>query len=340
MIRDSSRRATARDVARIAEVSVATVSLVANGKAAGRVTPETQERVRRAIAELDYRVNTTASALAQGRRETVAFVSPDPTNPYYSLVLEGLVAALDDSLSLTVLWPRRGDDYDPSTVQRALAGDLAGLVLASPDAELLDSITPTCPTVLLDSGQIRAGMFSMELDLESAGVELADHLVGLGHRRIVYMGVARDKATLHHRRDALNAQMIARGASLAVPDLMIPRMTTQSAHVSAFEALPAWLEAGVTAVVCGDDLLAYGVLQAATRRGISVPDELSVVGFNDLPYSGMVSPPVTSVDLSARELGERAGFVLNGMLQGAEPPTNVMLPTRVIVRESTGPARV
>ncbi|MET0990077.1 MAG: LacI family DNA-binding transcriptional regulator, partial [Glaciihabitans sp.] len=192
MIRDSSRRATARDVARIAEVSVATVSLVANGKAAGRVTPETEERVRRAIAELDYRVNTTASALAQGRRETVAFVSPDPTNPYYSLVLEGLVSTLDDSLSLTVLWPRRGDDYDPSTVQRALAGDLAGLVLASPDAELLDSITPTCPTVLLDSGQIRAGMFSMELDLESAGVALADHLVGLGHRRIAYMGVARD----------------------------------------------------------------------------------------------------------------------------------------------------
>ena len=338
MTRDLSRRATARDVAQLAEVSVATVSLVANAKAAGRVTPETEARVRAAIKQLDYRVNTTASALAQGRRDTVAFVSPDPSNPFYSLVLEGLVAALDDALSLTVLWPRRGDDYDPSTVQRALAGDLAGLVLASPDATLLDSITPSCPTVLLDSGQSRAGMFSMELDLESAGLSLAEHLVGLGHRRVAYMGVARDKATLHHRRDVLQAQFVERGASLAVPDLMIPRMTTQSAHVGAFEALPGWMDAGITAVVCGDDLLAYGVLQAAERRGIRVPDQLSVVGFNDLPYSSMVKPPITSVDLSARELGERAGVVLNGMLRGAEAPAAATLPTRVIVRESSGPA--
>lgn len=340
MTRDLSRRATARDVAELAEVSVATVSLIANGKSAGRVTPETERRVRAAIEQLDYRVNTTASALARGRRDTVAFVSPDPTNPFFSLVLEGIVSVLDDALSLTILVPRHGDDYDPSTVQRALAGDLAGLVLASPGRTLLDSIAPTCPTILLDSGETRPGMSSMDLDVEAAGVGLADHLVGLGHTQVAYVGVGRDKATLQHRRDALHDQLLARGAALAVQDLLIPRMTTPSAFDSALQVLPAWIDAGITAVVCGDDLLAYGVLQAADSLGIAVPSQLSVAGFNDLPYSAMVTPSLTSVDLSARELGARAGRTLNGMLLGAEPPTSETLRTRVVARDSTARARV
>lgn len=337
---DLSRRATARDVALLAEVSVATVSLVANGKSAGRVTPETEARVRAAIVQLDYRVNTTASALAQGRRDTVAFVSPDPANPFFAMVLDGLVSALNDSLSLTILWPRGGDgDYDRSTVQRALAGDLAGLVLAHPDRALLDSISPTCPTILLDSGETHAGMSSLDLDVEAAGVALADHLVGLGHRNVAYVGLDRHKATLHHRRDALREQLAARGAAVTVPDLAVPRMTTAAALEHALAVLPGWLESGVTAVVCADDLLAYGVLQATDQLGVSVPAQLSVTGFNDLPYSAMVAPSLTSVDLSARELGVRAGLRLNEMLLGVTPPASETLHARVVARASTARAR-
>lgn len=318
---------------------MATVSLVANGKAVGRVTPETQERVLAGIRQLDYRVNTTASALARGHRDAVAFVSPDPTNPFFSLVLEGIVDELDDSLSLTVLVPRHGDDYDPATVQRALAGDLAGLVLASPGRTLLDSIAPTCPTILLDSGETRSDMASVDLDVEAAGVELADHLVGLGHRRVAYLTVDRDKATLQHRRDALQNQLVLRGARLAVPDLTVSRMTTAVALEAALTELPRWIAGGITAVVCGDDLLAYGVLQAARVLGIDVPGVLSVAGFNDLPYSAMVSPSLTSVDLSARELGARAARALNGLLLGSTPSGAATLRARLIARESTAVAR-
>ncbi len=340
MAAELTRRATARDVAQLADVSVATVSLIANGKSAGRVTSETEARVRAAIEQLDYRVNTTASALARGRRDTVAFVSPDPANPFFAMVLDGLVSALNDSLSLTILWPKGGDgDYDPSTVQRALAGDLAGLVLAHPDRALLDTISPTCPTILLDSGETHAGMSSLDLDVEASGVALADHLVGLGHRSVAYVGLDRHKATLHHRRDALRDQLVSRGAAVSVPDLSVPRMTTQAALEKALEVLPGWVNAGVTAVVCADDLLAYGVLQAAERLGISVPGELSVTGFGDLPYSAMVTPSLTSVDLSARELGVRAGRRLNEMLLGVEPPASETLQTRVIARASTARAR-
>lgn len=338
MTRDLTRRATARDVAQLADVSVATVSLIANGKAAGRVTPETERRVRAAIEQLDYRINTTASALARGRRDTVAFVSPDPANPFFSLVLDGLASALDESLSLTILWPRHGDDYDPSTVQRALAGDLAGLVLASPGTTLLDTISPTCPTILLDSGEIRDGMASMDLDVDAAGTGIADHLVGLGHRKVGYLGVERDRSTLHHRRDALARQLQSRGAALSVPDLMVQRMTTRSAYDAALPLLARWVAEGVTAVVCADDLLAYGVLRAAGELDIPVPATLSIAGFGNLPYSSMVAPALTSVDLSARELGARAGHTLNRMLLGADPEPNEILRTTVVGRASTARA--
>jgi DNA-binding LacI/PurR family transcriptional regulator len=340
VIRDVSRRATARDVAQLAEVSVATVSLVANGKAAGRVTRETELRVRQAIAELDYRVNTTASALAQGRRDTVAFVSPDPANPFFSLVLDGMAATLDDSLSLTILWPRRGDDYDPATVQRALAGDLAGIVLAGPSTVLLDAISPTCPTILLDSGENRPGMSSMDPDVESAGVWMADHLVGLGHTRVAYVGVSRDKTTFHHRRDALQRQLVARGASLAVPDLVVERLTIPSAFAGAVAVLRQWVDAGITAVVCADDLVAYGVLQASEHVNIPVPATLSVAGFNNLPFSELATPPLTTVDFSARELGESAGRALNQMLRGEGAPAPELVPAHPVARASTARARV
>ena len=329
-------RATARDVAELAGCSAATVSLVVNGKSAGRVTPETEKRVLDAVRQLDYRVNTTASSLARRDRTAVAFVSPDPTNPFFSLVVEGLSAELDDRLSLTLLVPSHGDDYDPSTVRRALAGDLAGLVLVSPGRALLDDFTPTCPTVLLDGGGPREGIATIDLDLESAAAEIAEHLVGLGHSRVAYLGIARDKTSLYRRRDALAVELAARGASMPVDDLAVPRMASELADAEFENVWPVWREAGVTAVVCGDDLLAYGMLAAAARLGIRVPDDLSILGFNDLPFSSMLAPSLTSVDLAPRELGRRTARALGALLAGSQPGAE-LVPTHLKARASTGP---
>jgi len=337
-----AHRATARDVADRAGVSVAMVSLIANGKAAGRATPETEERVWNAIRELDYRVNTTASALARGALDTVAFVSPDPTTPFFSAVIEGILDELADDLALTVLVPKVGDDYEASAVKRALAGDLAGLILASPGRTLLDGVSPSCPTVVLDSGETRDGMTSIDLDLSSAAVDIAAHLAGLGHRRLAYIGIDRDKASLHMRRDALELSLASHGATFAVADLLVGRTTITDAATAFADVWDDWRAAGVTAVVCGDDLLAYGVLQVARERSISVPAELSVLGFNDLPYSSLLSPALTTVDLSARELGTRAAAALGALIAGDSGPSvgsSATLNTRLIVRESTGPAR-
>ena len=210
----AGRRATARDVAERAGRSLSTVSLVINGKDRGRVAAATRDRVLAAAAELGYQLNTTASALARGERDSVGFVSPDPTNPFFSMVLEGLAPNVGSGLAVTVLMPERGDDYDLATVQRALAGNLAGLILASPGTRLLDNFVPTCPTVILDAGGSAGTVPSIDLDVRSAARDLADYLVYLGHERVAYVGVSRDKASLQHRREDLAAGLARHAAGL------------------------------------------------------------------------------------------------------------------------------
>ena len=333
-----ARRITAGDVAERVGCSVATVSLVINGKADGRVTPETQQQIRVAIADLGYRLNTTASALARGESNAIAFVSPDPTNPFFSMVLEGLAVGLDERFALTLLMPNRGSDYDVSTLQRALAGDYAGLIIASPGRHLMTGFVPTCPTLLLDAGGDLGDFASIDLDVDTAARDLAAHLVGLGHRRVGYIGVSRDKASLQHRRQSLAEGLMEHGGSLVADDLVLPEMTIAAAQDRFAGAWARWEAAGVTAVVCGDELYAYGVLNACRDLGVKVPQRLSVVGFNDLPYSALLDPPLTTVNLSARALGAEAARALQRYIGTGRRPRTRTLPAFLVVRGSTAAA--
>ncbi|HUJ06756.1 MAG TPA: LacI family DNA-binding transcriptional regulator [Streptosporangiaceae bacterium] len=332
------RRATARDVAERAGRSLSTVSLVINGKDQGRVAAQTRAMVLAAAAELGYRLNTTASALARGALDSIGFVSPDPTNPFFSMVLEGLARSVDQSLSVSVLMPHRGEDYDLTTVQRALAGNLAGLILASPGTKLLEDFVATCPTVVLDSDGSAGAFPSIDLDVRHAAGQLAGYLVSLGHRRVAYLGVSRDKASLQHRRDGLETGLRRLGAGLAVPDLVLGELAIDVARDGFRAAWAAWRAAAVTAVVCGDDLYAYGVMRACRDLGVAIPGELSLIGFNDLPYSELTDPQLTTVNLSATELGGTAAELLREFIATGRPPLSRVLSTSLVVRGSTGPA--
>jgi LacI family transcriptional regulator len=201
-------------------------------------------------------------------------VSPDPTNPFFSMVLDGL----GDT-------PTGGADYDGSTVRRALAGDFAGPVLASPGERLLDGLVPTCPTVLLDAGGPVAGLAGVDVDLRSALAELAAHLTGLGHRRVAYLGFRREKASVQGLRYQLAEALQQRGAVLDATTVELTGLTGSAAQAAFASTWPAWRATGVSAVGCGDELFAYGVLRACREQGVAVPGDLSVVGFDKLPLS-------------------------------------------------------
>jgi LacI family transcriptional regulator len=335
-----SRRATARDVADRAGCSASTVSLVFTGKDAGRVSPQLRSLIFAAAADLGYRVNSTASALARGQLESVGFVGPDPTNPFFSMVLEGLTRHLDRDFSLTVLMPEGGEDYNLSTVQRALAGNLAGLILASPGSEFLASFVPTCPTVILDAGGAAGELPSVDLDLRSAVRELSGYLATLGHDRVAYVGVSREKkVSLQYRREELQARLLEHGSGLAVDDLVLEGMTIDDAYEGFRGIWPGWSASGVTAVVCGDDLHAYGVLRAARSLGLDIPGDLSLVGFNDLPYSELTQPSLSTVNLFATRLGTEAAALLGTYIRTGRVPRSKVLPSALVIRESTGPVR-
>lgn len=316
------------------------MSLVFNGKERGRVSPQVRALIYTAAEELGYRVNTTASALARGQLESIGFVSPDPTNPFFSMVLEGITHGFDSAFSLTVLMPEGGEDFTLKTVQRALAGNLAGLILASPGTRFLESFVPTCRTVVLDAGGAAGVLPSIDLDVRSAVRELASYLASLGHNRVGYVGVSRDKkASLEHRREALQDGLRRHGAVLAVADLMLDGLTIDDAFRGFTGVWPAWSAAGVTAVVCGDDLHAYGVLRAARSLGLDVPGDLSLVGFNDLPYSELTAPGLSTVNLSATRLGQQAAAALRAYIRTGNAPESTVLASTLVVRGSTGPAR-
>ena len=320
--------------------SPSTVSLVFTGKDTGRVSPQLRSLICAAAAELGYRVNSTASALARGQLESIGFVGPDPTNPFFAMVLEGLTRHLDRAFSLTVLMPEGGEDYNLTTVQRALAGNLAGLILASPGTGFLESFVPTCPTVILDGGGAAGELPSVDLDLTGAVRELSGYLASLGHDRVAYVGVSREKkVSLQYRREQLQAGLLRHGSGLAVDDLVLEGMTIDDAHDGFRRIWPAWSAAGVTAVVCGDDLHAYGVLRAARSLGLDIPGELSLVGFDDLPYSELTAPALTTVNLFATRLGTEAAGLLGAYIRTGQVPPSVVLPSALVVRESTGPAR-
>jgi DNA-binding LacI/PurR family transcriptional regulator len=337
----ASRRATARDVAQRAGCSASTVSLVFTGKDTGRVSPQLRGLIFAAAADLGYRVNSTASALARGQLESIGFVGPDPTNPFFSMVLEGLTRHLGSAFSLTVLMPEDGEDYSLSTVRRAMAGNLAGLILASPGTEFLESFVPTCPTVILDAGGTAGDLPSVDLDLRGAVRELSGYLAALGHHRVGYVGVSRKKkVSLQYRREELQAGLLRHGSGLAVDDLVLEGMTIKDAFDGFRRIWPAWSAAGVTAVVCGDDLHAYGVLRAARALSLDVPGDLSLVGFNDLPYSELTRPALSTVNLFATRLGTEAAALLGRYIRTGRTPASKVLPSALVVRESTGPARV
>jgi LacI family transcriptional regulator len=336
----ASRRATARDVAERAGCSASAVSLVFTGKDSGRVSPQLRSLIHAAAADLGYRVNTTASALARGQLDSIGFVGPDPTNPFFSMVLEGLTRHLDSTFSLTVLMPEGGADYNLGTVQRALAGNLAGLILASPGTEFLESFVPTCPTVILDGGGMAGELPSVDLDLRGAVRELSRYLASLGHDQVGYVGVSREtKISLQYRREELQAGLLEQGSGLAVQDLVLEGMTIGDAFEGFRRVWPAWSAAGVSAVVCGDDLYAYGVLRAARSLGLDIPGDLSLVGFNDLPYSELTAPALSTVNLFATRLGAEAAALLGPYIRTGRPPRSTVLPSALVVRESTGPAR-
>lgn len=330
------RRVTAAMVAEHAGVSTATVSLVANGKSAGRVSAANEERVRAAIRELGYVVDGIGSSLSRGVSSTVILVAPDISNPFFARVIAGVRSALGNDYQLLLSVTDAGRFPSAAETRRLLSLRPAGLLVDAPDEAFLEELSAPGPVVLLDAPGVGGHLPAVDMDVAGGARELAAHLAAQGHHRVAYVDGITGTATFALRRRAFLDEAVLRGMEVPSAAQVATTIDVGSAAAAFASAWPQWHRAGITAVACATDTHAYGILQEARVEGLSIPDELAVAGFDDLPYSRTSNPALTSVSLPADELGRRAAGQLRRLMEGhALDVPRLILSSSLVVRGST-----
>jgi LacI family transcriptional regulator len=326
-----------KDVAARAGVSFQTASKVLNGQR-GVASAATAERVQRAAAELGYVPNALARGLVRRNSVTVGILVDDLTDSALALFVAGAQTALagqGHAVLLTAVGPGSGAG---GALRKLLEHRVDGLLVIAPsiehDADAGAALRPDLPLVSLNR---LPGVDAVLLgsDHRATGQLAADHLVGLGHRRIATVVGPRQRDVVRTRlagfRDGLTA------ADVELPDHRIGE-STWSAE-SAYTAIGAVLDRDptVTAVFAQNDLMASGVLRQLADRHLQVPEQVSVIGCDDLPTSPFLVPALTTVHVPFTETGSRAAAVLLDLISGAPVARRELLPVHLVERASTRP---
>lgn len=332
--RDRATRATIKDVARVAGVSVATVSKVINDRYG--VAPATFERVTAVVDQLGYESSLVAASLR--RRSTMVIgILVAEFEPYSTELLKGVSSAATGT-GYEVLAYAGGLSDNPTGWERRslsrLAGTLVdGAVIVTPTVEIPDL---TIPVVAIDPHTGRPGATTVDSDNAGGARMATEHLLDLGHRRIAHVGGRDDLASAHLResgyRRALETAGIAYDPDLVRNGGYRASMTTRAAH----ELLT--LDDPPTAVFAANDLSAIRTIEVARELGLTVPGDLSVVGFDDIPEAAQATPSLTTVAQPLHEMGAEAVRILLDLLGGTTRERHERLPARLVVRDSSGPA--
>jgi len=335
------KRPTSADVAALAGVSRTTVSFVLNGRDVA-ITPATRERVLDAARTLGYHPHGPARQLAGGQSNTVALVLRQTReqvagDALLAETLRGLtIAARSRGYRVLVESFLPGDDGYAELVGSRRTD---GLVVSGPrtdDRHLLELVRAGFPLVL--QGAL-SGLDVPSVDVDNAaGARLAvEHLLALGHRRIGCITNAPLAYTA--ARERLEGYRAALRTVGIEPD---PAWVEEAAFdaPSGRRAMRTLLaRADVEAVFVASDVVAFGAIDAVRAAGRRIPDDLSIVGFDDIPLAAFLEPPLTTVRLPAYELGHAAGLALLDRISRATVPARTLLPTELVVRASTGPPR-
>jgi LacI family transcriptional regulator len=335
---ETAQRLNIRQIADLAGVSIATVSRVLNGR--GDVSEETRELVSRVIRENGYTANRSARGLSAGRTGLVGVLVPLVFPAYFSGILAGAAEALSERDFQIVLSPTGGEHEREVSIVDRLHGltDGALIILPEESSEELER--------LLDSG-FRFVVLDPLMPLEeripsvsaahTSGADQAmKHLLDLGHRRVGQITGPRGWVATEDRRRGYRAALAAAGI---LPDPTLeqeaePEIDPGRAAAEQLLDLPE----RPTAIFAFNDNIAIGAIQAARARGIRVPEELSIVGFDDIEHATIVTPALTTVRQPLAEMGRTAVSLLMRLLEGQRFETlHVELATRLVVRDSTAP---
>jgi LacI family transcriptional regulator len=332
-------RVTIREIADLAGVSIATVSRVVNGR--DDVAPQTRETVMRVIEERGYTTNRNARALSAGRTGVVGMLVPLVYPAYFSAILSGVAEALYEQDFRLLLSPTQHQhDREVSLLDRLVDGMADGALIVLPEEsseELEGLLERGYSFVVVDPRMPLGERIPAVSAAHTAGADQAmRHLLQLGHRRIGALTGPRGWVATEDRRRGYHAALAAAGI-LPDPELEMESNFEIGGGLDAAGRLLD-LPAPPTAIFAFNDNLAIGTIAAARERGLSVPEDLSVVGFDDVEHATIATPALTTVRQPLAEMGRMAVSILVRLLDKQRLETlRVELGTRLVVRGSTGP---
>lgn len=335
----AKRKVNIKDVAARAEVHPSTVSRVMNPETRSMVSERVAERVTRIAGEMGYTRSPLASGLRTGRSFTIGVIIPDLSNPMFPPIVRGIERTLEAEGYIAIL----ADSDNSQKSERAIFDSMKsrridGLILAT--AHIEDPIVEDCieeqlPVVLVNR-TIDTHDVSEVINNDELGIQLAvSHLIELGHKQIAFLGGPQNISTGRDRYRAFR-NLADNGQFELDPDLCASctAFTEAAGHTSMLGILDC--NKPFSAVVAANDLLALGCYDALEERGVSCPGDVSVTGFNNMPFVDRFSPPLTSLHIPHDELGVRAANLLLAEIRDSDAPrTTIRLDPVLVVRGST-----
>jgi LacI family transcriptional regulator len=334
-------RPTIRDIADAAGVSVATVSRVINARP--DVAPQTRDEVMRHVRAHNFTTNRSARALSVGTTGYIGFTMPFVRADYFAAILAGAVeAAFEREMRLVLCATLHQHDREVSLLETLIDGATDGAIILLPEEtneELEELRASGYPFVVADPRvPLTDGLPAVSAAHRAGAKAATDHLLALGHRRIAHISGPRGWAATEERIEGYHAALAAAGVLLspelvAEGDFEIPGGYAAASRLLDLPDRP-------TAVFASNDNMAFGVVRAARERGLSIPEDLSVVGFDDGELAKSVSPALTTVRQPLAELGRTAVSLLKRLVDRQRVEAlRVELATRLVVRDSTMPPR-
>ena len=330
------KAATIRDVALRAQVSVASVSRVLNGSDV--VTGPTRQRVLEAVEALSYVPHSGARSLSTSRTQTVGVILPDLFGEFFSELIRGMDIAAREAGFHLIVSSSHDDADEASAAIRSMRGRVDGLIVLSPHldaANLTASLAGRLPVLLMNGGAVDARRPSIVVDNHGGAVAAVEHLLSQGRRRIAHIGGP------EHNLDAearLNGYLSAMAAAGLEP-LAVKGDFTQAAGHAACLALIDGSDRP-DAIFAANDMMAIGALLALQDEGLRCPEDVAVVGFDDVPIAALVRPSLTTLKLNIAETGRRALERLVGLIQTpdeADASCEIVRPV-LVARQSTNHA--
>lgn len=328
---------TIKDVAKQAGVSISTVSRVLNNSE-HPVNTETKERIQAAIKELGFYPNAIARGLQANRTQTIGLILPDIANPYYPGIVRGVEDVAHD-LGYTIILcnaersKERTQKYLRVLRENRVDGIIftgGGVVQDAQQGNFFEQDSMQAVVI----GRHSSNLPAVQVDNVKAAREACEHFLSLGHRQIATVTGPETSTTVRDRLEGYRRALAGQGIP-ENPEWIVQGDFEVESGYAAAAGLEKLGSGGITAIFVHNDLMAVGVMNALKEKGVRVPEDVAVVGFDDIPLASLVTPRLTTVAVPVYELGVTAMQVLVGLLAGQEVAPVTVLETKLEIRQSS-----